>query len=542
MQFFDANVQIGRYRQLAEGMPFSREALIDDMDRFGIAEALVLDSLSREVHAGCGNERVLDWTRDEPRLHPAWALLPPQTGELGPLDELPDRMIQAGVRAAKLFPGHYTFSLQQWCVGDLLQVLEQHRVVTFIDYNESFVGTPMDATNWDAVVALCRAYPKLPVVVSEGRFRSANRMMYEALDKCPNLHFEISGFWAHRGIEYVCREFGSDRLLFGSKWPVREIGGEIATTRFAQIAPEEMANIAGDNLRRLLGEAFPSAPAVDRGPAVTVRAPEDASLRARAMRAEPPMGEVVIDSHAHLGQATIYHLADSSPAQVEQEMQRLGVRCSIVFGYSGVIGDWTHDNDLVARAMQDHPGRYLGLLIINPTSPTQARQELDRCADKGFIGVKLIPHYQGYPEEGPNLEIPVAWANERGMIVLNHSWGSPDHLRGLAEKYPDATFICGHYSLAYARVVNNYPNVYQCTCEPLGYNAMEILVGSVDPAKILYGSDVTDLPIPLGMGPILHARIDEGAKKAILGLNALGILRRMGIDPAPATPAIAPQQ
>lgn len=528
MRFFDANVQVGRFRQLTEGIPFERDELLADMDRFGIAEALVMDSLSREVHPRSGNRRVLDITRDHPRLHPSWSLVPHLGGEIGPLDTLLDRMYEVGVRAVKLFPRHYTFNLSDWCMGPVLAVLEEGRIPTFIDYNASFVaGWPPDDTDWEAVVALCQAHPRLPVIISEGRFRQANRIIYQALQACPNLHLELSGFWVHHGIEYVCRNFGARRLLFGTRWPIRELGGTIAQVRLADVSDADKAAIAGDNLRELLAGAFPRRRRVP-APRVIVKAPVGNTLRARLLRNEPPTGEVIIDCHAHLGQAAIYHLADSTPAQVASEMTRLGVRCSIVFGFSGVIGDWTRDNDHVAAAMQRHPDRFLGLILVNCNHRGEMLRELERCQDRGFIGVKLIPQYQGYPEEGPNVEAAVAWAAQRGMIVLNHGWGSPDHLRRLAETYPQVTFIIGHYALEYARVVNSYPNVYQCTCEPLGYRSMEVLTAAVRPDKILFGSDITDLPLPLGMGPILMARIPEEDKRRILGLNALALLERLG--------------
>ena len=148
MQLFDANVQIGRFRQLTPGIPFTREELLKDMDRFGVAEALVLDSLSREVHPSYGNRRVLGWTENEPRLHPAWALLPARGGENGPLETLLDRMVAAGVRAVKLFPRQYSFNLEEWCLGSLLAVLEEGRVPTFIDYNPTYLsGWPPDDTD-----------------------------------------------------------------------------------------------------------------------------------------------------------------------------------------------------------------------------------------------------------------------------------------------------------------------------------------------------------------------------------------------------------
>jgi len=535
MDLFDANVTVGRFRQLSPGVPFTRDELLADMSRFGIAEALVLDSLSREVHPASGNARVLREVNGEPRLKPCWSLLPSRDGDQEPIGKLAGRMLEVGVRAARLFPAFYRLSLAEWCLGELLSELEKHRVPTFIDPCDSFVGGwPPDDTNWDAVVGLCRAHPRLPVIISESRFRSANRMIYQAMAACPNLRIELSGFWVHHGIEYVCRQFGAERLLFGTKWPIRELGGTVAQLQFADIRECERAKIAGDNLRGLLHDAFPRRRRRPRQVRIGVKPPTGSSLRARAVRGEPPVGEVIIDAHAHLGRTSIYHIADGEPAQVAREMKRLGVLCSIVFGFSGVTGDWTRDNDHVSRAMHKHPGRYHGLVLVNPTHPDEMRRELSRCEGLGFVGVKLIPSYQGYPEDGPNIEIPLAWANERKLIVLNHGWGPPDHLRRLADKYPDVTYIIGHYALHYAGIVNSYQNIYQCTCEPLHYRSMEQLVETVDARKVLFGSDTTDLPLPMGMGPVLHARISEQDKQRILGLNALGILRSMGIDPVDA--------
>ncbi|MCE5216613.1 amidohydrolase family protein [bacterium] len=535
MLLFDANVQVGRYRQLREGMPYSKDDLLKDMDRFGIAEALVLHSLSREAHLAPGNHRVLRTVEGEPRLHPCWAVVPARSGENGPLDMLLDRLYKSSIRAVKLFPGHYSFSLQEWCLGSLLEVLEEGRLVTFIDPNSQYMGTPMDQTNWDALVALCRAHPKLPVVLSESRLRSGNRMLYQAFETCPNLHLELSGFWEHRGIEFLCHEFGPERLLFGTKWPVRELGGTVAQLQYAEIGEAERSKIGGDNLRKLLAGAHPSKRRAKPEFQISIKPPKGETLRAQALRGDRP-DRLIIDTHAHLGKSAIYHLPQSSPALVEQEMQRLGVRCSIVFGFSGVTGDWTYDNDLVTQAMRRHPGRYHGLIVVNPNHPGEMMQELERCVDRGFIGVKLIPSYQDYPEDGPNIELAVRWANEHRMIVLNHSWGPTDHLRRLAVKYPEVTFIIGHYTTQHAAVVNNYPNVYQCTCEPLTYNSVETLVDALDTSKIVFGSDTTDLPLMLGMGPILHARIPEEDKDRILGLNARDLLRKVGVRIAASEP------
>ena len=76
LQFFDANCVVGRHLKLQAGGLHTAGHLLDEMDHYGIAEALVLDCLSRENHPDEGNQRILETAGASPRLHPAWSALP----------------------------------------------------------------------------------------------------------------------------------------------------------------------------------------------------------------------------------------------------------------------------------------------------------------------------------------------------------------------------------------------------------------------------------------------------------------------------------
>ncbi len=58
---------------------------------------------------------------------------------------------------------------------------------------------------------------------------------------------------------------------------------------------------------------------------------------------------------------------------------------------------------------------------------------------------------------------------------------------------------------------------------------MEALVDRVDPARIVFGSDLTDLDPALGLAPIACADIKESVKRQILGGNMRRVLE--GIRP-----------
>jgi hypothetical protein len=398
-------------------------------------------------------------------------------------------------------------------------------VPVFINYNEvgsGWAGT--DSTDWDHVVGLCRRWPTLPVIVSEFRIRRTQRMVYRAFDACENLHVELSGYWLYRGIEYITRRWGSRRLIFGSNWPTFNIGLTLATLTMAEISDEDKRNVAGDNLRRLVSWCAPEHP--------TFRPKKPADEFVAAARAGRPVRNFEIwDCHGHLGgRACHYHVPDGSIVETVRELDRQKVRKVCVFSFAGVFSDEAYGNDVVAKAVRRYPDRLVGFTLLNPHRGRDAMlRELERCAKLGLRGVKLIPHYQGYPDDGPLLEVACQWANERRQVILNHSWGPPAHIERLTADYANACFINGHTTMAYAHISKRRANLYVCTCPLISVRACEDAVKAIGADKLLFGSDLQDLPIAWNSGPILFARISTAEKRLILAENLQRILERYSL-------------
>jgi len=146
----------------------------------------------------------------------------------------------------------------------------------------------------------------------------------------------------------------------------------------------------------------------------------------------------------------------------------------------------------------------------------------------GMRGVKLICDYHGYPTEGPLVDIACQFADEHGLFILNHNWGSAEQIRRLCETYPNACFIAGHSTTAYGQVTKEVGNLFVCTCPCEEWSYPEKLVEIYGADRLLFGSDLTDLPIAWGMGQIVYARIPESDKRRILGENLRGLLDRYG--------------
>ena len=93
----------------------------------------------------------------------------------------------------------------------------------------------------------------------------------------------------------------------------------------------------------------------------------------------------------------------------------------------------------------------------------------------------------------------------------------------LAQSYPNAAIMTGHTDKNYGDVFRQTDNVYMGTCPMIEFGAVEWYVHTYGAEKLLYGSDMSDLPQAWGFGPILYADISDADKRAILGGN----LRRL---------------
>lgn len=473
LRLFDANCTVGRHLKLQAGGPHTSQDLLAEMDHFGIAEALVLDSLSRENHPADGNARILNVVADTARLHAAWAALP-----IGALDEQPEprqlvaMMRQHKVGAVFLFPKQYRFELSDWCIDALLEPLAEAHVPVFVNYNEvGRGGWQWDETDWRAVVDLCRRWPRLPVVVTECRIRRANRLIYRALDACENLHIELSGYWLHRGIEYISRNWGSRRLIFGSNWPSFGHGQTLGMLTCAEIDDSDKRAIAGGNLRSLLSWCSPEHPQVQHSQ------PTDEFVQFGRTGIPVPSFEIW-DCHGHFGPfACHYHLPDSSLEATVHELDRLGVKKVLLFSFAGVFSDETFGNDRVAEAVRRYPDRFVGLALLNPhRGRDEMLRELERCQRLGLRGIKLIPYYQGHPEDGTLIEMACRWAHDRQQIILNHNWGPTEFAERLAATYTRACLIDGHTHAEHFEIAQRYKNFFVCSCPLLAPRHCERIV------------------------------------------------------------------
>ena len=242
-KLFDSNCMLGRIIAPKEGFPLTVEQLLEVMDSFEIAEALVYHSLSKEYHPADGNPALMEEIAHTERLHPMWVLMPSHTAEFPDEEELVEEMLSRNVKAARVFPhpDQHNFSMTEWSSGKLLRSLQSKAIPLFVDQEE---------IDWNTVDEICDKHPELPLVLTNVGYR-ANRFLYPLWEKHNNLHIELSNYCGHAGIEELTGRFGAQRLLFGTRLPYFTPATAIAMLSYARISESDKRLIAGDNLRNL---------------------------------------------------------------------------------------------------------------------------------------------------------------------------------------------------------------------------------------------------------------------------------------------------
>jgi hypothetical protein len=242
MDWFDCHAGFG-VPVKSPGRVFAKaEALIEEMDFCGVGEALVYHASMVEAAPEVGNQRVVEETEGQPRLHPTWAILPAQTGELGTVEEFLSGMGEHGVKALRAYPEENRYLLNGVTFGPLLEELTARRVPLIV------------GPEWRMVTSVLAEFRELTLIVVRHGSWGDDRYFRPLMERYERLYVDTSRYQLDHGIADFVGKYGPDRMLYGSACPELQMGAAMLTLAHADIDESAKAAIAGGNLRRLLGE------------------------------------------------------------------------------------------------------------------------------------------------------------------------------------------------------------------------------------------------------------------------------------------------
>lgn len=253
MEFFDCCASFGVYQVPPMRRADTAEDLLKEMDYCGVAEALVCHAAITDDCPTVGNKLLCEEIKKHPRLHGTWAILPPQTDELGSAEQFLNNMKANKVKALWTFPDKHRYILTASLFGELFELLSETRVPLFMPITANSGGL----SGWMLADHVLRDFPKLTLVVTNHGSWGHDRYFRGLIEAYDNFHIDTSRYELDGGIPAFCRKYGSSRILFGSNFPFTNIGGPLLTLAHADIPDSDKEAIAGGNLRRLLGRVKP---------------------------------------------------------------------------------------------------------------------------------------------------------------------------------------------------------------------------------------------------------------------------------------------
>jgi len=226
----------------------SLEALEDEMDHCGIAEAWVWHRDAYERGFAAGNQR-LEALRHQPRLHPVWTFAPTACDEMPDADAFIGQLREAGVRAVRAFPNRHYFLLNAVACGDLLEAFVAHRVPLFVPLTEFPDG-------WPGVYALLRDFPALTLVLTQTGCWGQDRYFRPLMKTYPRFFLTMDRLETAGQLAGLVDAVGPHHLLFGSGLPRNYPGAYVLSLARAALADDAREAIAHGNADRLRQEVW----------------------------------------------------------------------------------------------------------------------------------------------------------------------------------------------------------------------------------------------------------------------------------------------
>jgi hypothetical protein len=249
LPLLDANVWLGRPDLFPLAQELPRDGMAGAFAEYGIRGGLVSHWDSLRLSPQEGNVALLDAQDSLPKdTWLLWTGLPLVPREQDPLPGFGKP--HPRVRGVRLFPKTHHFSLSPWTVGNLCEWCVAHRLPLFLWHVE---------IEWDAVHALAGTFPELRIVVETQwqKILYHNRDLFSLLETRGNVLVESSNLIGQDFVTYLVKNWGAERLLFGSFLPVNDPWASIGMILDADITTEEKAIAAGGALRTLIDEVTP---------------------------------------------------------------------------------------------------------------------------------------------------------------------------------------------------------------------------------------------------------------------------------------------
>jgi predicted TIM-barrel fold metal-dependent hydrolase len=251
---------------------------------------------------------------------------------------------------------------------------------------------------------------------------------------------------------------------------------------------------------------------------------------------------------AETGSYGAYDAPDQSVAEFVAALEAAGVSMAVFAARNRVndAADWPLTNDLVAKAVAEHPDRLVGFGGLDLSDIPWSVEEMARCIDElGFRGFCMDPFQIGARADDDRLAPLYDLADESGVAVTVTmggmpgipqplSTGDPIALDEVSVSHPGLVLVGSHSGWPFTNtmiaVAWRRPNVY---FENSFYHfapGAEVLVDAANQmigSKMLYASAYPFAPLEHLQG-FRELDFEPDVLEKVVYRNARGLLERIG--------------
>lgn len=295
--------------------------------------------------------------------------------------------------------------------------------------------------SFEEIAAMAENSPEVDFIIASGD----RKMLYhiavleELIAKYPNLYLCTAAVCNPFFLEHLVERKLTDKVLYGSMTPYLAPGQALAPVVLGKFDWATKCAIAGNNFRKLLGEAPVTPPELPT----------------------PVIPQIMIDTHTHTlepGMTSRFPAPSSAPvwAQWEDRLDYLGVTHMFCTPSNAIRDVATYPSRGIRDFCVQSAGRVRYFEVFDPNSSEDSLRQLEASLpDPLCVGIKIHPACHGVDADDPRYEAVFAIAAKYGKPIMSHTWGVSDYnptqkhsVPNLFDKYltayPDVKFVFGH--------------------------------------------------------------------------------------------------
>ena len=379
--------------------------------------------------------------------------------------------------------------------------------------------------SFDEMEQMAQTEPEVTFIIASGDQKLLYHVVKveELIRKYPNIYLCTANLCNVKILEKFVADGLTGKLLYGSMYPYLDPGQALGPLVLGDFDWQSKCDIAGNNFRRLLGQAPVEVPELPR----------------------QKIPYLIIDAHGHtiVDESTSRFPAPSSQPvweQWEDKLDFFGI--TNFFNTPGeAIGDIAEYQGYLTKDLcTDSNGRIRYFEVYDPRKIEASLDALKQSLpDPMCIGIKIHPAEHIIDADHPDYEPVFAAAAKAGKPIMTPSWGvsdynprqkcsSPERFDKFLTAYPEAKFVFGHTGgrpNGFVHAVEMCRKHPQCMTDLAGdlFNNGFIThaLREIGPDRIMFGSDMYWIDPRCAIGQLmLQDQLSDENMLKILRLNA----------------------